>query len=204
VDNSKSLGWNQPMERLESTNTLVGINQPIPDNKPDNKQQIKSFCVSQEQKKHKTVNNSTDGVKTAPPVKKSDWKEANQKKHSWADGKKESPRADVTKQSTSYDPDKHSSTAKFNPDSPGYQAFVNSQPNLRRRHQKRKEAIEAAKLPARTSVQSEIPSRSEPDGQGATIDDGGQRDNPPPIRSANRLLEARRVHSFLEETGLAS
>jgi len=204
VDNSKSLGWNQPMERLESTNTLVGINQPIPDNKPDNKQQIKSFCVSQEQKKHKTVNNSTDGVKTAPPVKKSDWKEANQKKHSWADGKKEAPRADVTKQSTSYDPDKHRTTATFDPNSPGYQAFVNSVPSIRRAHQKRKEAIEAAKLPAGTSVQSEIPSRSEPDSQGATIDDGGQRDNPPPIRSANRLLEARRVHSFLEETGLAS
>lgn len=50
VDNSKSLGWNQPMERLESTNCLVGTNQPIPDNKPYNKHHIKSSCSSNDSK----------------------------------------------------------------------------------------------------------------------------------------------------------
>lgn len=41
VDKSKSLGWNQPIEGLESTKCMVRTNQPIPDSKPD----IKSFSL---------------------------------------------------------------------------------------------------------------------------------------------------------------
>lgn len=90
VDNSKSLGWNQPMDWLESTNSLVGINQPIPDNKPYNKQQIKSFCLSDEQKKNKAVDKK--------------------KQQSWKDKLKNSPVAGVTTQSTSYKPSKKITT----------------------------------------------------------------------------------------------
>jgi len=71
-----TLGWNQPRlvdnsdlstdPWLVPTNGLVGTNQAIPDNKPDNKQ--KSFC--NEQKKSK-----------------SDWKAENGQRHEWADKK---------------------------------------------------------------------------------------------------------------------
>lgn len=77
----KSLGWNQPRlvdnhdlstdPWLESTNGLVGINQPIPDNKPDHKQ--KSFC--NEQKKSK-----------------SEWREENSKVHDFAESKNQMAR----------------------------------------------------------------------------------------------------------------
>ena len=39
--NVYSIGENQPMEKLESTNGMVANNQPIPDIKPDNKPDIK-------------------------------------------------------------------------------------------------------------------------------------------------------------------
>src|SRR5690606_9437487 len=38
------IGWNQPMERLEPTNELVRTNQPIPDSKPADNPDKKSFC----------------------------------------------------------------------------------------------------------------------------------------------------------------
>lgn len=48
-----AIGWNQPMEKLESTNGNVRTNQPIPDNKPYYKTYNKSSCakrVSEEPK----------------------------------------------------------------------------------------------------------------------------------------------------------
>jgi hypothetical protein len=70
-----AIGWNQPMEMLESTNGLVGTNQPIPDNKPYYKTYNKSSCakrVSEEPKpdqkpKQKTFPQKTDNTK------KHDW-----------------------------------------------------------------------------------------------------------------------------------
>lgn len=61
---------------LESTNAFVRINTALPDNKPDNKQQIKSSCFS-------------------------DQKYSNEKKHSWAE-KPKAPLASVENQSTSF------------------------------------------------------------------------------------------------------
>lgn len=97
----KSLGWNQPRDVdnsekpwLESTNGLVGINQPIPDSNPNIKQ--KSFCENEEQKKIKNYNNS--------------------KKHEWVTQKHISTFSDPTKQSTSYQPSKHLETYAPMPD----------------------------------------------------------------------------------------
>jgi len=85
IDATKSLGWNQPravdnFEKpwLESTNGLVGINQAIPDNKPDNKQ--KSFCDEQKL-------NSPLPPQTSTPKTKADWKAENAKVHEFAQSK---------------------------------------------------------------------------------------------------------------------
>lgn len=164
-------------------------------NKYNNKYN-KSSYMGNEQKKNKAVDNSTSTKNGTG--KKEDWKESNQKKHSGANGK-EAPTADVTKQSTSYDPDKHSIPSKCDPQSAGYQAFVDSNPYLKRKREARK----AAKLPTGTDIQSEIPPRSFTDVQGATIDARGCQDIPPNVRGSDGLLEARGVYSFLEEAGMA-
>ena len=133
-----------------------------------------------------------------------DWKDANQKKHSWADGNKESPRADVTKQSTSYDPDKHSNTGKFDPNSPGYQAFVDSVPALRRRHQKRKEASQAAQLPAGTAVSTEVSSGEHISQTSSEHALDAASYLAPELRRGDRLMETRGARSYFEKAGLAS
>lgn len=161
-------------------------------NKIENK---KSFCENEQKKDIKAVNNS-----------KGDWKEANQKKHSWAEPKK-APIADVTKQSTSWNAEEHNKPINSSPEA--MKAAMMSLPRHIRPKQYRDDANttndnkKTTELPAGTAVQSEIPARSEPDEQGATIDVGGCQDNPSKLRGANRLLEARRVCSFLEEAGVA-
>jgi hypothetical protein len=147
-----------------------------------------------EQKKHKAVDKRN----------RQDWKEANQAKHSWADKAKEPPRADVTKQSTSYDPSKHDDTKRFDPNAPGYQAFLNANPAIKRAHERRKKnASQTNELPTGTPVQSEVSTPSLSDSQSAETDDGRQETHSPRVRSANRVMETRGIRSLLEEAGMA-
>ncbi len=84
--NQPTLGWNQPRlvdnpdlstdPWLKSTNGLVGINQAIPDSKPDNKH--KSFCEDQK------INSN---IKS-----KSAWQEENAKVHDFAESKNQMAR----------------------------------------------------------------------------------------------------------------
>lgn len=169
------------------------------------KEKNKSFCDKIQKEKSKTVNNSTDGAVSTPPAKKKDWKEANQKKHSWADKAKEPPRADVTKQSTSYDPSKHE-TPKFDTDSPGYQAFVKSNPYLRRKHEKRKleETSQTTELSTGTTVQPEVPSSKHSSKESSEHVLDGQSYLSPPVRSSNRVMAPSSARSYFEKVGLAS
>lgn len=91
----KTLGWNQPrvvdnFEKpwLESTNGLVGINQPIPDNKPDNKH--KSFCNDQKKTTLIPTRQSAGTPPTnmsVPQKTKTDWRQENSKVHEFAESK---------------------------------------------------------------------------------------------------------------------
>jgi hypothetical protein len=164
----------------------------LPNNINIIKQNNKKLLSYDEQKKHKAVD------------KREDWKEANQKKHSWADGKKESPRADVTKQSTSYDPDKHRDTKPFDPDSPGYQAFLDANPRIKRAHEKRKKASQTTELSAGTSVSTEVPSREHTSETRSEHALDGQSYLSPELRNGHRLMAPRSACSYLEASGLAS
>ncbi len=94
VDNFSPICPNGQMEKPRRANRFDEKGKPIPDIKPDIKPDNKSFCEN-EQKRNKPVKMPTT----------TDWKEANQKKHTWAEKKTDAPLADVTSQSTSYDPD---------------------------------------------------------------------------------------------------
>lgn len=103
----------------------------------------KSFCLLDEQKKRRAVDNT----------KKQD--RENKKKHPWADKAKEPSRADVTKQSTSYDKAKQSppTTDTYGP---GYHTFVQGIPLLRRKHARRQQEASADKAAdIGTGVQNE-------------------------------------------------
>jgi hypothetical protein len=82
-----AIGWNQPMEMLELTNGNVGTNPPIPDNKPYNKTDNKSFCASRKFEKPKK--DQKPDQKPKPSPKAVPIKEANLIKHDWAPMKNE-------------------------------------------------------------------------------------------------------------------
>lgn len=163
----------------------------------------KSFCDKAEKKKNKAGDESRTTEKTYSG--KEDWKEANKKKHSWSEPNK-APTADVTKQSTSWNPEEHGKEINRSPEAV-QKAMMSLPRNMRPKKYRdanpTDDNTKATELSTGTPVQSEIPTRSEPDEQGAPIDAGGGKDNPPPIRSHNGVVEARRVHSFLEAAGLA-
>lgn len=151
------------------------------------KENIKSFCEKPEKAESK----------------KPDWKDANQKKHSWADGNKVAPVADVTKQSTSYDPDKHNSTAKFDPNSPGYQAFLDANPRIKRAREKREASLKTTELSTGTAVSAEVPSREHPSETRSEHALDGQSYLAPELRNGYRVMAPSSARSYLEKTGLA-
>ncbi len=162
----------------------------------------KSFCEKDEKAESKTVDNSRTTEKPYSGKKK-DWKEANQTKHSWADGKKDSPVADVTRQSTSYDPSKHNDTKCFDPDAPGYQAFLNANPAIKRAHERRKKK-QATELSTGTPVQPEISSREHASEKSSEHALDGQSYFAPELRNSHRVMAPSSARSYLEKTGLAS
>jgi hypothetical protein len=177
---------------VSQTAPPLSTGHPLNNNKYNNNINTKSFCDKDEQKKHKAGD------------KREDWKEANQKKHSWAEKAKEPPRADVTRQSTSYDPSQHTDTPRFDPNAPGYQAFLDANPAVRRAHERRKKnAAKANELSTGTPVQPEVPTRSVSNEQSASIDVDRSESDSPPVRGANRLMETCGVHSYLEKAGMA-
>lgn len=151
----------------------------------------KSSCDKSEEKKHKAVD------------KIEDWKESNHKKQSWA-AKKEAPTADVTKQSTSYDPDKYRNTERIDSESRGYKEFLNSVPTLKRKHKKRKEDIQTTKLPAGTSVSTQVPSREHSGEESSEHALDGKSYFSSELRDSNRVLATSSARSYLEKARLAS
>ena len=93
----------------------------------------KDFSEKNEQKKTDSVDNSS----------------TSRYQKSWKDTKPTSPFADVTKQSTSYDPQSRQMVRKAKPDSPNYQEFVNKFPMTRRKGRvaKLEELLEELELP---------------------------------------------------------
>lgn len=180
-----------PLENHTCGNQLLHIKQNT--NEISNK---KSSCLS-DQKKHKAVDNKPIG-ENQPMSNKAGWKEANQKKPAWAEPKK-APLADVTKQSTSYDPDKHRTTPTFDANSPGYQAFLDANPAIKRR-----KARQATELPTGTALQPEVPATQHHDKQSSEHVTDSQSYLSPPVRDSNRVMETRRVCSLLEEVRLAN
>ncbi len=152
----------------------------------------KSSCDKDEQKKQKAVNNSKEG-----------WKESNLKKHSWADGKKDSPVADVTKQSTSYDPTKYDDTKRFDPESPGYKAFLDANPRIKRAREKREAASQATELSTGTAVPTEVPSGEHASETRSEHALDGKSYLAPELRNSHRVMAPSRARSYLEKTGLA-
>lgn len=146
----------------------------------------KSFCEKDEKAK----------------IKKPDWKEANQTKHSWAEPKK-APIADVTKQSTSYDPAKHTDNKRFDPNSPGYQAFLDANPRIKRARERREAVSQTTELPAGTAVPAEIPSSKHASNESSEHALDGQSYLAPELRNGHRLMETRGTRSYFEKAGLA-
>jgi hypothetical protein len=118
-------------------------------------------------------------------------KKEQDKKPDW-NVEKKCPLADVTKQSTSY-----------NPNGPIRQ----SEPSLLlKQHLEEKKANDtkkAAELLARAEIQSNIPVRDEPGVQGAAINASGYEGGSSGFRSLDGLLEASGTCARFEETGLA-
>jgi hypothetical protein len=139
-------------------------------------------------------------------LSKSEQKKANEQKPSWAEPKP-SPRADVTKQSTSWNAEEHNKKSNCSPETVE-KAMMSLPRHMRPKKYRNADSndikTETAKLSTGTAIQSEIPSTSFTDGQGATIDARGCQDIPSDVRGSNGLLEARRVYSFIEEAGMAS
>jgi|GEM_PF-1357431 len=135
---------------------------------------------------HKINNNKSSCKKP----EKAKIKSENEKKHLWAEENKKAPLADVTSQSNSYTPQPKAS------DKPSeiLEEFMKKEKNAPKK---------TTKLSTRTALQSKIPPRNEPDGQGAAIDAKGYQDNPSNVRGSDGLLEARGVYSFLEKVGMA-
>lgn len=141
-------------------------------------------------------------------LSKSEQKKANEQKHSWAESKP-SPRADVTKQSTSWKAEEDNKKTHCSPEAVK-KAMMSLPKHMRPkkyrdadRNNDDQKTTETTELSTGTVVQPKISTRRLTDGQGATIDVGRYKDSPSTIRGSNRLLEARRVYSFLEEAGLA-
>jgi hypothetical protein len=174
----------------------------LPNNINIIKQNNEKLLSNDEQKKHKAVD-KTGNAKSAPAVRKEDWKEANQKKHSWASGQKDSPIADVTKQSTSYDPSKYDDTKRFDPNSPGYQAFLDANPAIRRKREKREAASKATELSTGTAVPTEVSSGQHPSKASSEHALDGQSYFAPELRNSHRVMAPSSARSYLEKTGLA-
>ncbi len=116
-----------------------GVQELHPNNNIINNNINNKLLVKNGKKEHKVVDNLTAGVISTPLAKKKDWKKANEQKPAWAEKPKEPARADVTKQSTSYDASKYVDTPPFDPNAPGYQTFINSNSALRRKYQRLKD-----------------------------------------------------------------
>jgi hypothetical protein len=104
--------------RSERPEGQVAATAPLRSERPDNKNNAfklnvkKSSCASPDQKANSTVEKATSGMKTTPVDRKAE----NERKHPWADKPKPvSPMADVSKQSTSFNPESVNVT-KANPE----------------------------------------------------------------------------------------
>lgn len=82
----KSLGCNQPMELMESTTSLVGINQPIPDALPDTKPALKELDQNK--------NTNQPHSQKRQPDKLRSQKAVNEKRHDFADSMDQMARED--------------------------------------------------------------------------------------------------------------
>ena len=180
----------QPVKAIETDESPVDKSAPISTNSVQHSVIAERVSALAENNSAKSDYNNKYNNK----YNKSSYMGNEQKKSKHVDNSisSDSGRADVTKQTTSYNPKRLKEPSAPSP--------------LLAEHMKKKgKNVEskADKLPTGTTVQSEIPSRSFTDVQGSTIDARGCQDIPPNVRGSDRLLEARGVYSFLEEAGMA-